>query len=218
MGIRRGPSIITDGLVFAVDAANPDSYISGSTIWKDQTVNQNNGTLTNGPTFDSANAGILEFDGVNDYFDLSDITAAGVFTLSFWINPTEFNTNNGSFVMGTKANSGDLIKLTSATEIVFKPGNSASTLTESTNIMVLNQWQNLMFIRDSSDSVTAYRNGSTFGSPVTKTQTLTITAIGLIANFFRYKGKIANVKMYDKNLSTTEVSQNYNALKTRFGL
>lgn len=211
-----GPNTITDGLIFAVDSANPDSYVSGSTVWKDQTPNNNNGTLTNGPTFSLANAGVLEFDGVDDYVEFSDITAADVFTLSFWINPTEFDTNNGSFVMGTKANSGNLIKLTSATEIVFKPGNSASTLTESTNVMVLNQWQNLMFIRDSSDSVTAYRNGSTFGSPVTKTQTLTITAIGFIANFFRYKGKIASVKMYDKNLSTTEVLQNYNALKGRF--
>jgi len=67
MGITRGPNIVTDGLVFAVDAANPSSYVSGSTIWKDQTVNQNDGTLTNGPTFDSGNGGSIVFDGVDDY-------------------------------------------------------------------------------------------------------------------------------------------------------
>ena len=60
-----GPSIITDGLVFAVDAANPSSYPGSGTIWKDQTVNQNNGTLTNGPTFDSGNGGSIVFDGSN---------------------------------------------------------------------------------------------------------------------------------------------------------
>ena len=50
MGIRRGPNIVTDGLVFAVDAANPSSYVSSSSVCKDQTINQNDGTL-NSTTF-----------------------------------------------------------------------------------------------------------------------------------------------------------------------
>ena len=73
MGIRRGPNIVRDGLVFAVDAANPTSYPGSGTIWKDQTVNQNNGTLTNGPTFDSGNGGSIVFDGSNDYVDCGNI-------------------------------------------------------------------------------------------------------------------------------------------------
>jgi hypothetical protein len=77
MGIRRGPNIVTDSLVFAVDAANPSSYVSGSTTWKDQTINQNNGTLTNGPTFDSGNQGSVVFDGSNDYVDYGTPTWLG---------------------------------------------------------------------------------------------------------------------------------------------
>ncbi len=74
MGIRRGPNIVTDGLVFAVDAANPSSYVSGSGVWKDQTINQNNGTLINGPTFDSENGGSINFDGTDNYIDCGRIS------------------------------------------------------------------------------------------------------------------------------------------------
>lgn len=48
MGIRRGPNIVRDGLVLALDAANPTSYPGSGVIWKDQTINQNNATLING--------------------------------------------------------------------------------------------------------------------------------------------------------------------------
>ena len=79
MGIRRGPNIVRDGLVFAVDAANPSSFVSGSgVIWKDQTVNQNDGTLTNGPVFDSDGGGRWQICmEIGITFDLSGISYGG---------------------------------------------------------------------------------------------------------------------------------------------
>jgi len=59
--------IVTDGLVFAVDAANYESYPGSGTTWSDLSGNGNDGTLINGPTFDSENAGGLTFDMTNDY-------------------------------------------------------------------------------------------------------------------------------------------------------
>ena len=64
--MKFGNRIVTDGLIFAVDAANPISYPGSGTTWNDLTLNKNNGTLINGPTFSSANAGSIVFDGVND--------------------------------------------------------------------------------------------------------------------------------------------------------
>ena len=58
------PNIVTDGLVLYLDAANPNSYVSGSTTWVDIAAG-NNGTLVNGPTFSSANGGSLLFNGTN---------------------------------------------------------------------------------------------------------------------------------------------------------
>ena len=44
MGFSFGKSIVTDSLIYAIDTANSNSYVSGSTALNDQTANQNNGT------------------------------------------------------------------------------------------------------------------------------------------------------------------------------
>ena len=65
MGTTYNPAIVTDGLVFCVDAANKRSYPGTGTTWTDL-KGGNAGTLTNGPTFSSDNRGVLSFDGTND--------------------------------------------------------------------------------------------------------------------------------------------------------
>ena len=69
MSLRRGPSIVTDGLVFYIDAANPNSYISGSTTVNDL-LSDNDGTLTNGVGFDNKS---WVFDGIDDYINIGDV-------------------------------------------------------------------------------------------------------------------------------------------------
>ena len=66
MAFSYSPKIVTDGLVFAVDAANKKSYPGSGTTWTDL-AGSNDGTLTNGPTFDSGNGGSIVFDGSDDY-------------------------------------------------------------------------------------------------------------------------------------------------------
>ena len=65
MAFFRGPNIVTDELVLALDAASPRSYPGSGTVWNDL-VGSNNGTLTNNPTFDSGNGGSIVFDGTDD--------------------------------------------------------------------------------------------------------------------------------------------------------
>ena len=69
MSLNHSPSIVTDGLVLCLDAANPRSYPKSGTTWSDL-AGASNGTLTNGPTFDSGNGGGIIFDGTNDFIDL----------------------------------------------------------------------------------------------------------------------------------------------------
>jgi hypothetical protein len=64
------PRLVTNGLVMCLDAGNRKSYVSGSSTWVDLSGN-NNGTLTNGPTFNSSNGGNVVFDGTNDYVEVS---------------------------------------------------------------------------------------------------------------------------------------------------
>jgi len=71
-----------------------------------------------------SNTKSILLDGVDDEVTFSDLTTSGVFTLSFWIKPTVFNANSGSFVMGSSANSQNFIKLKSETQLLFKIGYS----------------------------------------------------------------------------------------------
>ncbi len=65
MGLIHSPSIVTDGLVLCLDAANSRSYPGTGATWTDL-KGGNNGTLENGPTFDAANGGSIVFDGTDD--------------------------------------------------------------------------------------------------------------------------------------------------------
>lgn len=67
MSFHYSPRIVTDGLVFYVDAANPRSYVSGGTTWDDLSFNLNNGILTSGVTYNTSNGGSLVFDGINGF-------------------------------------------------------------------------------------------------------------------------------------------------------
>ena len=61
------PNLVTNGLVLCYDPANTKSFVSGSTTLFDLTSSKDDGSLINGPTFNSANGGSIVFDGVDDY-------------------------------------------------------------------------------------------------------------------------------------------------------
>ena len=71
MAFAYSPKILTDGLVFAVDAANKKSYPGSGTTWTDL-AGSNDGTLTNGPTFNSGDGGSIVFDGTDDLVDFGN--------------------------------------------------------------------------------------------------------------------------------------------------
>src|SRR6056300_1518693 len=75
MSLSHLPRIVTKGLVVCLDAGDRKSYSGSGTTWKDRAT-QNNGTLYNGPTFNSTNGGLLSFDGVDDYLQADVNTTA----------------------------------------------------------------------------------------------------------------------------------------------
>ncbi len=89
MATRYNSQVVKDGLVVCLDAGNPKSYPGTGNTWYDLTINGNNGTLTNGPTFSSINGGGIVFDGINDYVsvgNLGSFYAQG--TISYWMYST----------------------------------------------------------------------------------------------------------------------------------
>ena len=95
MGTSYNSSIVTDGLVLCLDAANPRSYPGSGSSWLDLSGNGNHAPLSNGPTFSSDNAGSIVFDGVDDYIEINDfLPNNNDFTVTFWLN---YSSNNASY-------------------------------------------------------------------------------------------------------------------------
>jgi hypothetical protein len=225
MGLSHSPKIVTDGLVLALDAGNTKSYLGSGTTWTDLTGKGNNGTLTNGPTFDSGNGGSIVFDAVDDFVQcggsLSSTTSA---TFIAWIK------RNG--------NIGDY------TGIIFSRSAQASGLNFRTNQMVGYHWASIpatdqfvtnLIIPDltwcmcalsvQSTSATCYLGTSSGVSGATNTITHTSTTLDDIelgrdnlGGARIYKGNIAIAQVYNRALTDTEILQNFNALRGRFGL
>ena len=90
MSIAYNTSIVTSGLVMCLDAGNPKSYPGSGTTIRDVTGNGYNGTLTNGPTFSSANGGVIVLDGINDYIDVQGINLSSssytIFAATRYVN------------------------------------------------------------------------------------------------------------------------------------
>jgi hypothetical protein len=224
--LNGGPgNIVTNGLILYLDAANSLSYVSGSTTWRDLSSSGNNGTLTNGPTFNSANGGSIVFDGTNDYISIilpSPISVSS-FTYNVWFNAdivtdayrTIIDFNNDNFLMAIIP-SGQLSLWNPVFSLGFAP--SAST------------WYNIQVSHNNSSPYYTYINGNLVGTySDSMTTAYTVCSIGVGAGFITgscgtrgpdefFDGKISIASIYNRGLSASEVLQNYNSTKARFGL
>jgi hypothetical protein len=235
MAFFRGPNVVTDGLVLALDAANPKSYISGSTTWNDLSGNNNSGSLVNGPTFSSANNGSIVFDGSNDYVSSSlvstQILSNNQFTANYWLqiigsargdffNIKNFNTPSDDI--------GFYIDTNNKIYAYFSVSGSAGNVSISNTALFRNTIYNITCMKDASQKIVMYINGildnNTY-STTTNTANVTPTNLWIGSNrngvalpSLPFPGNIYNVHIYNRALSSSEVLQNYNALKSRYNL
>ena len=230
MGVSGGPYIVRDSsLILELDAADRNSYVSGSSTWRDLTANNNSGTLTNSPGYSSTNLGNIVFDGVNDYINCGvlPITSFGTseFSVSFMINPVIWSTLNVYGIVDCKTND------TTNGWSIYHDGYAGinkinarlgltNNFTNNTNIKI-NQWNGLTFTRTNSGTINWYYNGiidgqSTNTVNLIDTQALSIGYAKTWGGYFN--GNISNVQIYNRALSAAEILQNYNQLKSRFNL
>ena len=235
--VGGGVNIVTNGLVLYLDASNTKSYVSGSTTWNDLTPNLNNGVLTNGPTFNSANGGSIVFDGTNDYVKGNDtfsvLNGTNKLSLSMWINVTDLLSNRILFHIPknlTASNSQVLIFLRT-TGVLDISVNSTGIYSRSISGSVTsNVWTNVNINFDLSQASSAnrirpYVNGvDVFSSANNPSTSFPVSTgeywLGEEANGYLapFKGNISNLILYNRVLTPSEILQNYNATKSRFGL
>lgn len=223
--------IITDGLVLSLDASDRNSYVSGSTTWGDLAGN-NNGTLTNGPSFSSnGNASSIVFDGVDDYIALPNGLLSGTsnFTINQWIQST--NPTIGGTTFGNYPGS-PYPPVNGNLQIFFGTNYIGMWLDNPSTYLGTSPWNTtLPEFTTSPVMITAQRQGTTtyfyINGLLKKTGSSSAT-IGNSSQPFRlgintvnsetYRGTIFTTQVYNRALSANEILQIYNAQKSRFGL
>jgi hypothetical protein len=224
MSYYNGPKSITDGLVLCLDAANNKSYIGSGTAWTDLSGNNNTGTLTNGPTFTSSFSGGILFDGVDDYIEsTTDITLGTSYALeiafrrtasrSDWVrifghlNDTALRfwgiwfPSTFDFILWQSYTGGGEFSISYTfslnTDYVISFSNSAGTCSMYINGVLV---------------------GTGSGGAISYTGNTSKVRIGYAGLHTYHIGPVYYARIYNRALSTSEVLQNYNAAKTRYGL
>jgi hypothetical protein len=220
MAVNTRNSIVTNGLVLALDAGNTKSYTSGSATWRDISGNNNSGSLINGPTFDGGNGGSIVFDGSNKRATLaSPFGQPGFTTLSTWYNRVEGNSSTTwrTLYATTSTNTHHLISQSTTRELGIYDGSFRGF---GYTPPIDGKFHNYTVIYQSATNATLYVDGQ-FISTIVVVLDLSTSLIGSIGNWSGgnyWVGNIALTQIYNRALSQQEIIQNYNATKTRFGL
>ena len=233
MGFYDGPTIVNNGLLLSLDAADKNSYPGSGTVWTDLTGNNNSGSLISGPTFNSANGGSIFTDGTNDYVVTpNEGSATDNYTFSAWFNNNDLSEDKYILTRGKDGfgagwslyiaiNTGGI---PSSAAVPTVPGTIGLYNNISTSVLAINTWYYITGVWTSGVSIGLYVNG-VFNCETAATSRTTLRsstqawACGIhpAATAFT-SGYTAAIQIYNRALSATEILQNYNAQKSRFGL
>ena len=233
-------AVVSNGLVLNLDASDINSYYKTGTEWFNIAATSSiiKGTLVNGPVFSTANGGVINFDGVNDYVDCGNSSAfnqTNALTLSTWAKINSFASTNT--LIGKQWCYGNQYSYSLAIDTQGKlqfyysldggycGGTFASYI--SSNPISTNTWYNIV-LSFTNTSVKLYLNGQLISGIQTGINTsLYVSNSPVLLGIYRnlsgtysdaLNGSMGSVKIYNRSLSDTEILQNFNVTKSRFGL
>jgi len=218
-------------IMWGPDRSYPSTGVadqSGSTAFDDISGQGNNGTFGAGsaaPTYDSANGGSLVFDGSDDYVTIPTITLDkdnSAFSVWFTVG-VDFTGNYGNRGIILGYNGDEFLSLFAISAQNNLQGETNTNEdyylgafgTGDTSIS--NGWNNVQVSFENSIAKT-YINGILKYTSTTLTNDLAINEIVSSDATANYQGNIAQVSIYNKSLTASEVKQNFNALRRRFGI
>ena len=232
--------IITNGLVLYLDAANYKSYPGSGTAWNDLSQYNSNGTLTNGPTFNSDSAGGIVFDGTNDYIlgnsSLNAITTD--MTLIVFAKVPNFSNRvplftkyQSSAPQGFALEVGTVSSLWTKSMRFFAANNGATYSVDYRGTVQLTDNNIYMFTVQykTANSIKMYYNLTEITANHANANWTAVTnwnsgtypyyigaylpSLGVYGN-----STIYTTMVYNRILTFAELTQNYNSTKARFGL
>jgi hypothetical protein len=220
-------NIVTSGLIFNLDAGFVGSYPTIGTTWYDLSGNANNGTLLNGPTFTSTNSGSIITDGVDDTIQVNyGFSTLSTITINFFANSSY---NNESMIWAMGSSGPDwYIKADTMGYNSYRADTYGLSTTQINNLGLRNNWRLLTMtytqnspvannkvyvngVEQSTSQQLGGTNGMSFNNSINFASAFNNGGYNLAAT-------IGNISIYNRALTSSEVLQNYNALKGRFGL
>lgn len=212
------PSIVTEGLVFHVDAGDTSSYSGTGTTWSDL-VGSNDATLVNGVGYDN---GSMVFDGNDDYVTVpSTLTIGDTFTYSAWIKADSLSGRSAIFST-RNPNSGDGLWQLEVGEAngpnrvgISVPGIWAYN--SSDNVISTNTWHHITVVKaDASTNFEVFVDGVSQGSASVAVSTIgnnntRVIGAGVNAIYDFFDGKMASIMMYNTALTAADIQKNIEA-------
>ena len=236
MALTHSPRIVTDNLILCVDAANPKSYSGSGTTWKDLSGSNHHLTLNNSPSFNSNFGGYLDFDGTNDSATAEIGNLAGTTkdaTISIWMDGDYDNSTHKGLIGFRQSGNNNgffILRLVSSGRLEMRLANSGGQYdvldaSNNTPLVNTNVWCNLCLTYSNSNTlITGYYNGKKLGSKTTNSTAFQSSMKSFaIARSSHSTGhmsdmKVSSAMLYEKCLSASEVQQNFDAHKGRFGI
>jgi hypothetical protein len=229
MALQHSSSIVTRGLVFCIDAGNPRSYIGSGTAVKDISGNDNTGTLLNGVGYSADNLGSFVYDGVDDSMTFSNsnnIAITGDMSILAWVNITNFTTYRGivakTVTSSIPAPYDFYTQLGSGKLTLLRGNGTAYTTVTSTAAPATGVWQHIA-VTMIGTSVVHYLNATANG---TGTLSTTIGNDATQPLYVGYRvdgttkmlGNYGSLQIYNIGLTATQILQNFNAQRGRYGI
>ena len=213
--------IVTDGLSLYLDSGEYASFPGTGTSWYDLSGNNNHSTLINGCGYSYRNGGSVTFDGTNDYVNVNNnaniLSKAAYTKFAFFTNSSYSVGNN---IISGDASSAHAFFMQTTNKLYAGHNGSWSTITSNTSL-VLNTWYSAAVTFDTTNGFKLYVNGAldnTNGSTTAYTGNDNCLIGAYIAGSNVFAGSIPVAMVYSRVLSSTEILQNHNALKARYGL
>lgn len=218
MAINYSPTIVRDGLVMYLDAANVKSYPGTGTTWTDLSGNGNNGTLTNGVGYSNTNNGSLVFDGIDDHVSVSQIGNTGSFSYEVFLKPTQVNKDQ--MYIGYNSITSNYVRIVNSNAFLSVSAGGQRTLSHS-ETLINNNFYHIVSIYNGVQLKIYVNNNLTMGTVIN--QPLTGWGADRIGRWRdsdqrSFVGDIYCLRIYDRELSAAEIQKNFEAFRGRYGI
>jgi hypothetical protein len=219
MSIGYGPTVVTQGLVLALDAADRNSYPGSGTTWDDLSGNGNNGTLSTTYTHNSAE-GFLKFSGSGVATISSLLLSSVTWEIFYRSNSTDSFSEYGRILDFEDTTISIGSYNTYQLRMWTNAGGSRSTESVLNGVGNDNKWHHIIYSYDGSTTTfyfdAIYQNGYAKSGALNGGSSANLTIGNGDANLFN--GDIAVVRVYNRALTASEIQQNFNALRGRFNI